>query len=204
LLLASAISFAVPMLAANSSAQELVRASPENTVVILGDSNASGYGVGTRLAFPARLQENLRKRGLAVRVINSGVAGDTFGGMLERLEVSVPENASLVIIQGGYNDVANGVPPDTMAEHLNQLLARLQERKIKTVLCGFLNDQWDAVGRKLSATHRAHFVAGSACYDRAHVGPDGLHMSAEGHDIVAKRLVPIVQPSASLNRPLAK
>jgi acyl-CoA thioesterase-1 len=196
MVLASAISLAIPTFVSNSSAQDTVRTTPENTVVILGDSNTSGYGVGTQLAFPAKLQENLRQRGLAVRVINSGVPGDTFGGMLERLELSLPENPSLVIVQGGYNDVHNGIPPDTTADHLNQLLARLKERGAKTVLCGFFDAKWDAIGEKLAAAHNARFVAGSACYDPTHLGPDGVHMSAEGHAIVAQRLAPIVSPSA--------
>ncbi len=194
---ASAISFAVAIFVADVSAQDTVRTTSESTVVILGDSNTSGYGVGNQLAFPARLEENLRKRGLAIRVINSGVPGDTFGGMLARLDRSLPENPSLVIVQGGYNDIQNGVPPDTMAEHLDKLLTRLQERGFKTVLCGFPEPKWDAVSRRLAAAHNVRVVPGSACYDASHVGPDGLHMSAEGHAIVAQRLVPIVLPSAT-------
>jgi acyl-CoA thioesterase-1 len=192
ILLTSAIALAIPIFAGNASAQDTVRTTSENTVVILGDSNTAGYGVGTQSAFPARLQENLRKRGVAIRVINSGVPGDTFGGMLERLELSLPENPNLVIVQGGYNDIANGVPADTSAEHLNQLLARLKERGAKVVLCGFFDAKWDAVGQRLAAAHNASFVAGSACYDPTHTGPDGVHMSPEGHAIVAQRLVPIV------------
>jgi acyl-CoA thioesterase-1 len=189
--LAPAISFV--MFATNSPAQENVRATPENTVVILGDSNTSGYGVGPQESFSARLQENLRRGGWPVNVINGGVPGDTFGGMLDRVDFSVPENAGLVIVQGGYNDAANGVPPKVTEEKLNEILSRLQARGIKAVVCGFFDAKWDAVGRKLAAAHNARFVPGSACYDPTHVGEDGLHMSATGHAVVANRLTPLVQ-----------
>jgi acyl-CoA thioesterase-1 len=196
IVLSAAVSLSA-LFAGNALSQDTVRTTSEYTVVVLGDSNTSGYGVGTQLAFPARLEESLRERGLAVRVINSGVPGDTFGAMLARLDRSVPENPSLVIVQGGYNDIKNGVPPDTSAEHLNQLLGRLQARGFNTVLCGFPEAKWDAVSRRLAAAHNVRVIPGSACYDAAHVGPDGLHMSAEGHAIVAQRLLPLVMPSAT-------
>jgi acyl-CoA thioesterase-1 len=193
IIIVSAISLAIPALATKSSAQEIVRATPENTVVILGDSNTSGYGVSPQESFTSRLQENLRRKGWPVNVINGGVPGDTFGGMLDRVDFSVPGNAGLVIVQGGYNDLKNGVSPAETEAKLNGILARLQARGIKTVVCGFFDAKWDAVGRKLAAAHNARFVPGSACYDPTHVGSDGLHMSAAGHAVVANRLTPIVQ-----------
>ena len=46
-----------------------------------------------------------------------------------------------------------------------------------TVLCGFHNQGWDAVGRALASRYGAVFVDGSACYDSRYRGPDGLHMT---------------------------
>ena len=68
------------MLVGHASAQEA-------TIVTLGDSNTSGFGVGAQEAFPARLEAMLRRRGRAVHVVNAGVPGDTFGGMLGRVEL---------------------------------------------------------------------------------------------------------------------
>ncbi len=200
-LLFASIALTSAMFAANSSAQESdVSATPEGPVVVLGDSNASGTGVGPQEAFPAKLEQNLRSRGRAVSVINAGFPGDTFGGMLARVDFSVPQGTKLVIVQGGYNNLANGVPTDQTIADLNDILARLQGRGIKTVVCGFFDKNWDAIGRKLAATHGATFVPGSTCYDPQHVGPDGLHMSATGHEVVAKRLTGVVQPGVVRHR----
>jgi acyl-CoA thioesterase-1 len=144
-ILASAFAFISAMFVASSSAQEgyvAAVAPEENTVVALGDSNTSGYGVNPEESYPARLQQNLRARGQAVRVINAGWGGDTFGAMLNRIDFSVPESAKLVIVQGGYNDLKNGVPREVTIANLDAILARLQARGIKTVLCGFLDKDW--------------------------------------------------------------
>src|SRR5689334_22758725 len=72
----------------------------ETTVVVLGDSNAQGYGVSPQQAFPARLETLLRSSGRSVRVINAGVALDTLGKMLARVDTSVPPGTQIVVVQG--------------------------------------------------------------------------------------------------------
>ena len=189
LVLTSCVALSTSMLVGHASAQEA-------TIVTLGDSNTSGFGVGAQEAFPARLEAMLRKRGRAVHVVNAGVPGDTFGGMLGRVDSSVPQGTRLAIVQGGYNDLANGVPHDQTVADLRGILANLRGRHIKTVLCGFFYKHWDGIGRKLAATYHATFVPGSTCYDPRHRGPDGLHMSEEGHQVVAARLARVLQPAA--------
>ena len=174
LLLTSCVALSTSMLVGHASAQEA-------TIVTLGDSNTSGFGVGAQEAFPARLEAMLRKRGRAVHVVSAGVPGDTFGGMLGRVNSSVPQGTTLAVVQGGYNDLANGVPHDQTVADLRGILANLRGRHIKTVLCGFFYKHWDGIGRQLAATYHATFVPGSTCYDPRHRGPDGLHMSEEGH-----------------------
>lgn len=178
----------VSMLAPNQASAQ------EAKIVALGDSNTAGYGVGSQDAFPARLEGQLRRTGRAVRVINAGIPGDTFGGMRSRLDQSVPPGTKLVIVQGGYNDLATGVPRQKTISDLDGILSRLKQRRIKTVVCGFFYKDWDAIGRKLSANNNATFVPGSTCYDPRNKGSDGLHMSSQGHRVVASRLAKVVEP----------
>lgn len=167
-------------------------ASAEDTIAVLGDSNASGFGVGQDEAFPARMQRMLSKRGHAVRVVNAGVPGDTFGGMASRVDSDVPRGAKTVIVQGGYNDLAMGVPPEQSIANMKRILSKLHARRSNVVLCGFFRKNWDAVGRRLANQYGARFVPGSTCYDPKHRGADGLHMSASGHQVVAGRLAGVV------------
>ncbi len=149
-------------------------------------------GVGQDRAFPSRLNAMLQRRGYNARIANAGVSGDTFGGMLSRLDASVPAGTRLVIVQGGYNDLIRGTPRDVIIARMQGILAQLRERRVPVVLCGFFFPEWDAVGRKLAAQYGARFVPGSTCYSPKHTGPDRLHMSAEGHGVVAQRLPPVV------------
>jgi acyl-CoA thioesterase-1 len=175
-------------------------ASAQPLVVALGDSNTAGYGVGQGNAFPAQLSTMLQRRGYNARIANAGISGDTFGGMLNRLDTSVPAGTRLVIVQGGYNDLIRGTPRDVIIARMQGILQQLRARRVSAILCGFFFPEWDAVGRKLAAQYGARFVPGSTCYSPSHTGPDRLHMSAQGHTVVAQRLVPVVASALSASR----
>jgi acyl-CoA thioesterase-1 len=179
----------IPLLACSITAGP---ASSQSLIVALGDSNTAGFGVGQGNAFPTQLNAMLQRRGYNARIANAGVSGDTFGGMLGRLDTSVPAGTRLVIVQGGYNDLIRGTPRDVIIARMQGILSQLRARRVSAILCGFFFPEWDAVGRKLSAQYGARFVPGSTCYSPSHTGPDRLHMSAQGHTVVAQRLVPVV------------
>lgn len=179
------------------------------TIVALGDSNTAGWGVGAANSFPSQLNAMLQRRGYHANIVNAGITGDTLGGMLGRLDTSVPPGTRLVIVQGGYNDVFQRTPPDVIVARMRGILSRLHARRVPAVLCGFFDPKWDAIGRNLSAQYGAKFVSGSTCYSPQHRGYDGLHMSAAGHTVVAQRLMPVVTgalaaPSARQGKPAAK
>jgi acyl-CoA thioesterase-1 len=165
-------------------------------IVALGDSNTAGFGVARQEAFPARLEAMLRMNGTDAEVQNAGISGDTTHGMSRRLDGAVPEGTRIVIIQGGYNDLRRGSSPAAVAANIEAILSRLAARQIKTVLCGFYNEPWDVMARRYGAI----FVPSSTCYDGQYRGFDGLHMNAAGHDVVAARLLPVVQRSLRLPR----
>ena len=73
-------------------------------IVALGASNTEGFGVSTWEAYPARLQELLRARGIDAEVINAGLSGDTTAGMLARLDAFLLDGTHLLILQPGGND----------------------------------------------------------------------------------------------------
>jgi acyl-CoA thioesterase-1 len=179
----AALAFAVLCTAATPAAAQ------PTVIAALGDSNTTGFLVSRAYAFPEVLEDMLRAAGSDVHVKNSGVNGDTTGGMLKRLDEAVPKGTKLAIVQGGYNDLRKGSSTRAIAANIDAILARLKARGVKVVLCGFYQEPWAAIARRHGATH----VPSTSCYDDAYRGFDGVHMNAEGHRVVAARLFPVVQ-----------
>jgi len=138
-------------------------------IVAFGASNVAGHGVGSSVAFPAQLEGMLRAKGYDVRVVNAGISGDTTAGMVGRLASSVPDGTQLALVNSpGFNDRRRGV--HGTAENMSDIASRLRARGIKVIL---------VQGLILStlSTHRQ---------------ADRIHLTPEGHAIVAARLLPQV------------
>jgi hypothetical protein len=70
--------------------------------------------------------------------------------MLARLDTSVPQGTRIAIVEGRYNDVLAGRSAAAVMASIERTVAHLVQRRLKTVLCGFYNAGWDAVGRAIA------------------------------------------------------
>ena len=127
------------------------------TIVALGASNTYGKGVARSQAYPAQLEAMLRAKGANVRVVNAGINGDTTEGMLQRVDRTVPNGTSAVILQPGGNDRRRGSPDRT-----SEIQSRLKARGIPVIMI--------ANGTFRGLPHQP---------DGQHLTPDGYHMLAE-------------------------
>jgi acyl-CoA thioesterase-1 len=174
-------------------------------IVVLGDSLTAGLGLPAEAAFPAKLNEALKRRGIAATVINAGVSGDTATGGLERLDWSVPDGADAVILELGANDMLRGVDPAVTRKALDAIIAKLKARNVAILLCGMKAApnmgadyvrKFDAIYPALASTHGVvfypFFLEGVAA-DRSLNQPDGLHPTAAGVDVIVERILPKVE-----------
>lgn len=136
-------------------------------IVAIGASNTLGWGVGSDEAYPARLQASLITKGYNVRVTNAGVLFDTTGGMLQRLDMAVPEGTRIVILQPGGNDLRFFGSKEQRAANIAAMVKRLRERGVKSIV-------FDPV------------------IPPKYFQPDGIHLTAEGHAMFAAKLLPLV------------
>jgi acyl-CoA thioesterase-1 len=146
-----------------------VAGSAQAQIVALGASNVAGRGVGSSEAFPAQLERMLAGRGYNVRVANAGVSGDTNSGMLGRLDQAVPDGTRIVLlgaIGGAFN--ARRLGQGDQKAQFASIVARLRARGIKIIP-----------------------VTGSGI-GRKYLQPDGIHLTAEGHALLAAQLLPSV------------
>src|SRR6476661_1601372 len=159
-LVVAALALAVPLAGAAGAADGPVR------IVVLGDSLTAGLGLPANAAFPARLEQALRAKGIAVEISNAGVSGDTASGGLEWLDWSVPEGTEAVIVELGANDMLRGIDPQVTRRALDQILTRLKARNIAVLLCGMraapnlgadYQRGFDAIFPALASTHNVVF-----------------------------------------------
>lgn len=174
-------------------------------IVVLGDSLSAGLGLPTDSAFPARLAQALKAKGIAVSVANAGVSGDTASGGLGRLDWSVPEGTGAVIVELGANDALRGIDPKLTKTALDTILNKLKERHIAVLLAGMEAPRnmgsdyvqaFDAIYPALASTHPVtfypFFLDGVATDPKLNQG-DGLHPNAAGVDVIVARMLPQVE-----------
>ncbi|KJC58451.1 hypothetical protein UP10_23455 [Bradyrhizobium sp. LTSPM299] len=158
----------------------LVLSNPASAqIVALGASNTQGKGVSSSEAWPALLESMLQAKGRSVHVTNAGISGDTTGGMLARLDSSVPEGTTLVVLNFGGNDFKRGrhgngpiVTPEDRQANITRILAELHRRHIRTVVADGIINSARAAGM---------------------VQPDHIHLTAAGHQRVAGQLIGMVR-----------
>lgn len=174
-------------------------------VVAFGDSLTAGYGLKPQETFPAKLAAALKSKGLDVSIANAGVSGDTTAAGLARLDWSVPKGTQAVILEFGANDAFRGVAPETAKKNLVEIIARLKARNIEVLLAGMYAPR--NLGTDYAAAFDAIFPDLAKKYDLILVPffldgvagirtlnlPDGIHPTAEGVDIIVKKLLPSVE-----------
>jgi len=195
-LVVAALALAVPLAGPAAGADRPVR------IVALGDSLTAGLGLPANAAFPARLEQALNAKGMAVEITNAGVSGDTASAGLARLDWSVPEGTDAVIIELGANDTLRGTDPKVTREALEGIVGRLRERRIEVLLAGMraapnlgpdYGRDFDAIYPDLAARNDLlfyPFFLDGVATDAKLNQRDGLHPTAAGVDAIVARILP--------------
>lgn len=187
---------------ASNSTAEPSRASARRTIVALGDSLTSGYGLAPEQAYPALLQRRLRDAGWDYHVRNAGISGNTSADGLRRVTRDVPDDTALLIVALGVNDGLRGVPVATVRANLAAILDHARSRDIPVLLCA--NEAlpihgWDytvafhRMYRDLAAAYDvplAPFLLTNVFGRRELLLPDMAHPNAAGARVMADHLWP--------------
>jgi acyl-CoA thioesterase-1 len=99
---------------------------PEKLIIAFGDSLTAGYGLPASEAYPALLEALLREKGASVRVVNSGVSGETTRGNLERAPFIRSQDPDLVLLGIGGNDMLRQLPVSETRANIDATLAVLR------------------------------------------------------------------------------
>lgn len=194
--LAAALALAVVLTGRAEAADRPVR------IVALGDSLTAGLGLPVNAAFPAKLEQALKAKGLAVEITNAGASGDTASAGLARLDWSVPEGTDAVIVEFGANDTLRGIDPKVTRQALGEIVRRLRGRGIAVLLTGMraapnlgpdYGRDFEAIYSALAAENDVlfypFFLDGVATESKLNQR-DGLHPTAAGVDAIVARILP--------------
>ncbi len=167
-----------PIAAILTATALLLSAAPSSAkslrIVAIGASNTHGFYIGKEAAYPALLQELLEQKGINAEVTNAGFVFDTTAAMLRRIERDVPNGTDIVILQPGANDRRFFTSKEQRAANIAEMERRLHARGIKVVL-----------------------------YDEdiplRYYTFDFIHLTHEGHRMIAEALLPRIM--ALITRP---
>ncbi len=173
------------------------------TIVVLGDSLTAGYGLEPGQGFPHQLSNLIDDN--EFEFVDAGVSGDTSTGGLARLDWSVPEGTSAVIVELGANDALRAIPPKVTADNLEKIITRLQARDIVVMLVGMkappnmgreYAEEFDAIypalAQKYALVFYPFFLDGVVAVPELNQA-DAIHPTAEGIKIIANRIAPTIR-----------
>jgi len=174
-------------------------------IIGFGDSLMAGYQLDNDQSFPAQLQKALNIRGHKVDIVNAGVSGDTSQSGRERLNWSVDDDADMVILELGANDMLRGLDPDLTEQNLDIILQNLQSRNIPVLLVGMKSapnmgaaqaEKFDAIYPRLAQKYQIplypFFLDGVAA-NLDFLLSDGMHPNESGVSVMVEQFLPLME-----------
>jgi len=173
-------------------------------IVAFGDSITAGFGLPPEAALPVRLEAKLHDQGIAAKVVNAGVSGDTTAGGVARLDWVLADKPDLVILELGANDALRGIDPKTVRANLETMIEKIQASGTKLLLLGMeappnwgedYQRAFDAIYPELAHAHNVplvpFFLAGVAMDPQMNQA-DGLHPNEKGVAVIVDHIAPEV------------
>jgi acyl-CoA thioesterase I len=174
-------------------------------IVVLGDSLASGHGIGASKSFPAVLQARVAEKNYPYRIVNAGVSGDTTAGGLRRLDSTLKGDVRLLVVALGANDGLRGIPVAQVKANLARIVGQAQARGIQVLLCGM--EALPTYGWQYTVAFHQMYIDLAQRYDVPLVPfmlidvignprlmqPDHVHPNADGARVMADHVWPYLE-----------
>jgi acyl-CoA thioesterase-1 len=175
-------------------------------IVCFGDSLTEGHGVDFAKSYPAYLQADLDAQGYHYRVVNQGISGNTTKDGVERLDDILALKPAIVVVEFGGNDGLRGLPIVDSRANLDKIVSTLKTSGAKVVLAGItlppdygpdyikqFNETYSLLAKKYNVPMLPFLLQGVFGVDGM-MQPDLTHATAQGNQIVAKNVLPLLLP----------
>lgn len=178
------------------------------TILALGDSLTEGLGVDNDDNYPAQLEARLKELGYKdVKVVNSGLSGETSTGLVNRLDWVLQTKPNITILTVGANDAIRGIDVATVEANIRIAVKRLQDGGSEVILGGMqIYDNlgsdyvesfaaiYPRVAKDMNVTLIPFFLDGVGGDPKLNQA-DSIHPTKEGYTIIVDdNILPILQP----------
>lgn len=182
-----------------------LHAQVQKTILFLGDSLTAGYGVEKEMAYPALIEKELNKT-RKVKVLNGGVSGSTTASGKSRLKWFLKAKPDILVLILGANDGLRGVKLEESKKNLEEIIKLAQKNNLKVLLGAMLLPP--NYGKEYTTKFKSMYEKLKDDFDLAWIPfvlkgvagqadkniEDGIHPNAKGHKIIAKNLIPYLEP----------
>ena len=185
------------------------------TILCFGDSITAGYGLeNTNDAFPGLLQQKIDSLNYDYEVVNSGLSGETTAGGESRIDWILNQDIDIFLLELGANDGLRGVPLSETRANLQAIIDRVKQQspQTKIILAGMQLPP--NMGEEYTTEFRALYSDIAEKNDIAFIPfilkdvggikklnqRDGIHPTAEGHQIIANTVWEVLKPLLEQNK----
>jgi acyl-CoA thioesterase-1 len=165
----------------------------ESTIMVVGDSLSSGYGLAGAPSWVQMLEDHIEREAYEYAVINASIAGDTSSGGLSRLPGLLSRHhPDIVIIELGGNDGLRGQPISLLRNNLATMIEEVLAAGARPLLTGIqippnygpaYTSQFAAVYGELAeryAIPRVEFLMDGVALDPERMQADRMHPNQYG------------------------
>jgi len=173
-------------------------------IMLYGDSLMAGYGLPPSENLAAELNRNFENSGSSIIIINSSISGNTSKNGLSRLDWSLEDSPSIVVLSLGANDMLRGLNPELTMQNLDSIINKFKKNGSIVILAGMLasesmgpkyQSQFDGIYPELAKKYDLifmPFLLDGVALDKKYLQADYKHPNALGIKIIASNLYPYI------------
>ena len=190
------------------AAQPLKAIESSGTIVVLGDSLSSEYGIRRNSGWVQLLRERLAQNDpTPPTIVNASISGDTTSSGLTRLPALLAkQQPDIVIVELGGNDALRGLSLDMTRQNLLQMIELSQSSGATVILAGMqipanygpaytkqFRDLFPALSAQTGARLIPFLLAGLEM-DRNLFIADGIHPAEHAQPLLLENVWAVLEP----------
>ena len=173
-------------------------------IMLYGDSLMAGYGLSQTENLTSELTRNFKNNEPPIQFINASISGNTSKNGLSRVDWSLGDKPSIVILCLGANDMLRGLDPSLTSNNLEQIINKFVENKSVVVLAGMKSPEsmgakyqleFDSIYPELSKKYNLimmPFLLEGVALEKDMLLADFKHPNANGIKVMANNLRPYI------------